>query len=515
MSLGFWNFAERDPSHLALVAPDGREVSRGELLAESNRLVGGLRALGLRKGDAVAIVLPNGQVPIELYLATFQAGWYLTPINNHLAGPEIAYIANDCEAKAFVASSRFAETVSAAAQEIEVPERARFAVGEIPGFRPYAELKAGRSAERPADRSAGAVMNYTSGTTGRPKGVRRPLAPIDPDTVASLFTGFLQMFGVKPEDGNVHLVGSPLYHTAVLMFASGSMHLGHPIVVMDKWTPEDCLRLIEKYRVTTSHMVPTQFHRMLQLPEDVRARYDVSSTRTMVHAAAPCPPEVKRRMLDWWGDSIWEYYAATEGGGTIVSPAEWRGKPGTVGKAWANAEIKIFDDEGKEQPPGTPGTVFMLRGQADFEYYKDKEKTDKARRGRYFTVGDIGYLDEDGYLFLCDRKNDMIISGGVNIYPAEIESVLLTHPKVADVAVFGVPHEDWGEEVKAVVQPVEGAEPGPALGEELLAFCRDKLAKYKTPRSIDYIDEMPRDPHGKLYKRKLRDPYWEGRDRSI
>jgi long-chain acyl-CoA synthetase len=254
---------------------------------------------------------------------------------------------------------------------------------------------------------------------------------------------------------------------------------------------------------------------MLQLPEEVRRRYDVTSTRTMVHAAAPCPPEVKQRMLDWWGDSIWEYYAATEGGGTIVSPQEWRKKPGTVGKAWANAEIKIFDDEGKELAPGTPGTVYMLRGQADFEYYKDKEKTEKARRGRYFTVGDIGYLDEDGYLFLCDRKNDMIISGGVNIYPAEIESVLLTHPKVADVAVFGIPHEEWGEQVKAVIQPIEGVAPGDALSDEILAFCRDKLAKYKTPRSIDYTEEMPRDPNGKLYKRKLRDPYWEGRTRAI
>jgi long-chain acyl-CoA synthetase len=220
-------------------------------------------------------------------------------------------------------------------------------------------------------------------------------------------------------------------------------------------------------------------------------------------------------MLDWWGDSIYEYYAATEGGGTLVTPQEWRRKPGTVGKAWANAEIKVFDDDGKEQPPGTAGTVYMLRGQADFEYYKDKEKTEKARRGRYFTVGDIGYLDEDGYLFLCDRKNDMIISGGVNIYPAEIENVLLTHPKVADAAVFGIPHEEWGEEVKAVIQPLEGEAPGAALSEEILAFCRDKLAKYKTPKSIDYIAEMPRDPNGKLYKRKLRDPYWEGRQRAI
>jgi long-chain acyl-CoA synthetase len=262
-------------------------------------------------------------------------------------------------------------------------------------------------------------------------------------------------------------------------------------------------------------MVPTQFHRMLQLPEEVRARYDVSSTRTMVHAAAPCPVETKQKMLAWWGDSIYEYYAATEGGGTLVTPEEWKRKPGTVGRAWPNAEIVILDDEGERCAPGTPGTVYMRRGQADFEYYKDEQKTEKARRGDYFTVGDIGYLDEDGYLFLCDRKADMIISGGVNIYPAEIEATLLGHPKVADVAVFGIPHEDWGEEVKAVIEPVDGAEPGPALSEEILAFCADRLAKYKTPRSIDYVDEMPRDPNGKLYKRKLRDPYWQGRERAI
>jgi long-chain acyl-CoA synthetase len=323
------------------------------------------------------------------------------------------------------------------------------------------------------------------------------------------------MFGSKPEDGNVHIVGSPLYHTAVLMFASGSMHLGHPVVVMDKWKPEECLRLIDKYKVTVSHMVPTQLHRMLQLPEDVKAKYDVSSTRTMVHAAAPCPPEVKRRMLDWWGDSIWEYYAATEGGGTIVSPQEWRKKPGTVGKAWANAEIKIFDDEGKELPPGTPGTLYMLRGQADFEYYKDKEKTEKARRGRYFTVGDIGYLDEDGYLYLTDRRAHMIISGGVNIYPQEAENVLASHPAVADVAVIGVPDAEMGEAVKAVVEPTDPAAAGPELEAQLLADCRAQLATYKCPRSVDFVDELPRDPNGKLYKRVLREQYWEGHDSLV
>ena len=513
--LGFWSFVHKEPRALALVTPDERRVSRGELAAASNRLARGLRAQGLQVGDAVAVVLENGQPFLELYLACFQIGLYLVPINNHLAGPEIAYIVENSEAKLFVTSQRFAHVAQAAVAEGALPEERCFAVGAVPGFRPFQELAEGQSDAPPPERTAGAVMNYTSGTTGRPKGVRRPLAGLDPDLVGGLLSSFQMLFGVKPEDGNVHITGSPLYHTAVLTFAAGALHLGHALVLMDKWDAEEMLRLIDRYRVTTSHMVPTQFHRLLRLPEEVRAKYDCSSTRAMIHAAAPCPVDVKRRMLEWWGDSIWEYYAATEGGGTLVSPAEWRSKPGTVGRPFPNAEIRILDDAGEECPTGTPGTVYMLRGAADFEYYKDEEKTRKARRGNYFTVGDVGYLDEDGFLFLCDRKSDMIISGGVNIYPAEIESVLLTHPEVADVAVFGIPHEDWGEEVKAVVEPTPGSEPDDRLRQEILAFCADRLARYKTPRSIDFVPQMPRDPNGKLYKRKLRDPYWEGRERAI
>jgi len=477
--------------------------------------VHGLRHLGLQKGDCVAAVLPNGAEMVQLYLAVAQAGWYLTPINHHLTAPEIAYIVGDSEARAFFAGERFAAVSADAADRIGLPARARIGVGAVPGFRPFRELVEGQRSEVPDARSAGAVMNYTSGTTGRPKGVRRALPPLDPDTLATLFTGFLRMFGIAAEDGNVHLCGSPLYHTAVLVFASSSLHMGHPVVLLDRWSPEGMLALIEKHRVTTSHMVPTQFHRLLQLPDEVRARYDVSSCRAMVHAAAPCPPDVKRRMLDWWGDSIYEYYGATEGGGTLVAPQEWRRHPGTVGRPWPGSEIRVLDDDGAECPPGTPGSVYMKLGAADFEYKGDRAKTEDSRRAGFFTVGDVGYLDEEGYLFLCDRKSDMIISGGVNIYPAEIESVLLSHPKVADAAVFGVPHSEWGEEVKAVIEPVEGAAPGEALSAEILDFCADKLARYKTPRSIDYTREMPRDPNGKLYKRKLRDPYWEGRGRAI
>jgi long-chain acyl-CoA synthetase len=520
---GFWSYAQRQPEALALVDPDERRWSRGELLAQCNQLVHGLRDLGLRHGDVVAIDAVNCAEYFVTALACTQAGWYLTPINWHLAPPEVAYILGDSGAKAFIGHERVAEACVKAADEVGFPSNARFAIGRVPGFRPFTDLTAGYPTEMPADRASGAVMNYTSGTTGNPKGVKRALPPaeIEPDVVAGFFGLFLSMFGIQPEDGNVHICGSPLYHTAVLMNASSALHFGHAVVLMDKWTPEDMLRLIETYRCTTSHMVPTQFNRLLALPAEVRARYDCSSTRTMIHAAAPCPPEIKKQMLDWWGDSIYEYYAATEGGGTIVTPQEWRRYPGTVGKAWPSAEIRILDDDGNPVPTGEQGTVYILLGDTtNFEYKGDAQKTKTNRvqtaDGKtFFTVGDVGYLNDEGFLFLCDRKIDMIISGGANIYPAEVENVLVTHPKVVDAAVFGIPHDDWGEEVKAVVETAPGVESDAALTDELLAYCRERLAKFKCPRSIDYTRDMPRDPNGKLYKRKLRDPYWEGRERGI
>jgi len=301
----------------------------------------------------------------------------------------------------------------------------------------------------------------------------------------------------------------------VLVFGGASIHIGHTVVVMDKWTPEGMLHLIDKYEVTTTHMVPTQFVRLLGLPEAVRAKYDVSSTRHMIHAAAPCPPQIKRQMIEWWGNSIDEYYAASEGGGTYVTAEEWMLKPGTVGKKWPFSEVVILDDDGTELGAGQVGTVYFHMPSGNFEYFKDEEKTKNSRSGKFFTVGDAGYMDEEGWLFLSDRKIDMIISGGANIYPAEIESELIMHPKVADVAVFGIPNDDWGEEVKAVIEPVEGATGGPELEAEIMAYCEERLAKFKRPKTIDFTAEMPRDPNGKLYKRKLRDPYWEGRERSI
>jgi long-chain acyl-CoA synthetase len=507
-SMGFWRRALEDPSWIAVVEPDGTEHSAGDVLARANQLTHGLRARGLTAGDGIASLLPNGVAPVELYLAALQAGWYLTPINWHFTAPEAAYIVQDCGAKAFFVDESFASLGTATADQAGLPADARFGYGDVPGFTPVEDLRAGQPASLPQDRTAGATMHYTSGTTGRPKGVRRGLSGMDPDEAMALASFLLQFFGVTEGQPNAHLLTSPNYHTAVTVFGGGALHMGHTLVCMDGWSSESALALTERYKCTNSHMVPTQFKRMLSLPDEVKAKYDLSSMRWLIHAAAPCPIGIKQQMLDWWGDCVWEYYAATEGGGTIASPQDWRAHPGTVGTKWPISELLIAGEDGEEQPAGRPGTIYMKMGVGEFEYYGDEEKTKANRLKDYFTVGDIGYLDEDGFLFLCDRKSDMIISGGANIYPAEIEAEIIMSPKVADVAVFGIPDEDWGEQIKAVVQPAEGVEPGAALAAEILAGLEGRLAKMKWPRTIDFTEELPRDPSGKLLKRRLRDPYW-------
>ena len=513
-AIGLWTIAAQTPDRAAAIEPDGTVVSYAELAARADRLGRGLQALGLGPGSTVAGMLPNGADALALFFAALQTGLYVVPVNWHLTAAEVAYILGDSEAGAFIAHERFAGVAAAAADQAAIDLGARFAVGDIDGFAPLAELGAGGSG-RPGERTAGAPMLYTSGTSGRPKGVRRALTGEDPDVVPPFTAWFFAIFGLKPYDGHVHLCCSPLYHTAVLNFATISITLGHPVVLMDRFDPEDLLALVERHRVTSSHMVPTQFRRLLALPEAVRARYDVSSLRCMIHAAAPCPPEVKRRMVDWWGPVVTEYYAATEGGGSVITAQEWLARPGSVGTAWPGSEVRVLDDNGDDAPTGEPGLVYMRMGTSTFDYYKDEAKTLASRARGMFTVGDIGYLDADGYLYLCDRKGDMIISGGVNIYPAEIESELSCHPAVGDVAVFGIPHDEWGEEIKAVVQPARGITPGPELTAELLGFLDGRIAKFKLPRTVDYVAELPRDPNGKLYKRRLRDPYWAARDKSI
>jgi long-chain acyl-CoA synthetase len=514
-STGFWRIAQERPDWIAAVDPDGTEHTAASLLARVNQLTHGLRQLGLRPGDGVAAVLPNGVAALEVYLAALQSGWYVTPINWHFTAAEAEYIVRDAEVKAFFAHERFAATAVQAATAAGVPPQACFGYGHVPGFTPVAGLRAGQPGTMPPARTAGLSMHYTSGTTGRPKGVRRPRTGLAPEESVQNGIALLQMFGISADSPGVHLVTSPNYHTAVTVFGGAALHMGHTLVYMDKWDAEQTLALVDRYRVTSTHMVPTQFKRMLTLPEPVRHRYDLSSMRWLIHAAAPCPVKIKQAMLDWWGPCVYEYYAATEGGGTVATPADWLARPGTVGLPWPSSAILITDDEGNECPATVPGTVYMKLGEVRFVYKGDPGKTAAGRRRDFFTVGDIGFLDDDGFLFLCDRKADLIISGGVNIYPAEIEAEFMSHPKVADVAVFGVPDEDWGEQVKAVVQPAEGQTPGPGLAAELLASLDGRLARLKWPKTIDFTTEMPRDPTGKLRKRELRDPYWAGHERRV
>ena len=512
---GFWSRAQENPDWVAVIEADGTQHTAEKLLGRVNQLTHGLRELGLKPGDGIAGLLPNGVGALEVYLAALQAGWYYTPVNWHFTAPEIAYIVRDSEAKAFFVDQRFGAAGVAAADEAGVPAAGRFACGGVAGFTPVPELRAGQPVTSPADRTAGATMHYTSGTTGRPKGVRRELSGLDPDVAAELTTVLPQFFGVTVGPPNVHLVTSPNYHTAVTVFGGAAIAMGHTLVYMDSWDAERALALVERYRVTNTHMVPTHFKRMLALPDSIQRSYDLSSMRWLIHAAAPCPVSLKRAMLDWWGPCVYEYYAATEGGGTIATPQDWLAHPGTVGTPWPVSEIMVADDDGNECPRGVPGTVYMRMSLPDFSYKGDPAKTAANRLRGFFTVGDVGYLDDEGFLFLCDRKADVIISGGANIYPAEVESEIIGHPRVADVAVFGIPDDDWGERVMAVVQPASGESPGQELAAAILASLDGRLARMKWPTVIDFIGEMPRDPSGKLLKRRLRDPYWKGHDRAI
>ncbi|MFG1942729.1 AMP-binding protein [Nonomuraea sp. NPDC048826] len=486
-SPGFYAIAQADPDRVAVIDTDGSRTSYGELLTRVNQVSHGLRGRGLGDGDVVAGVLTNGLDQVIMLMATGQIGLYYVPINWHLAGPEIDYIIKDSEAKLVVTSPEYA-----------VPG------GEVG----TAGLAEGQPATAPGDRTSGAVMWYTSGTTGRPKGVQRSLPGAAPENIVPLYTWFLgEVVDLKPGDG-VHLVTSPMYHSSPCAHTQFALHFGHTVVIAPRFEPEAVLELVERYRVTNAMMVPTMFHRMLQLPEEVRRRYDVSSLQQVIHTAAACPVAVKQGIMDWWGPVLYEYYGSTES--TIafsVKPHDWLARPGTVGKPAPTFEAKIFDESGAELPPGEPGLIYVKSSLGKFEYRKDPAKTAASMRGEWYAPGDIGYLDEDGFLFLCDRRTDLIISGGVNIYPAEIEAALLEHPSVADVAVIGVPDEEWGHNVVALVEPSEGVTPGPELTEDLLAHCAPRIAKFKHPKVIEYRERLPRTPTGKLSRSKVRQEY--------
>lgn len=504
---GFYAFSASHPERAAVVAPDGETLTFGELASRVNRLSHGLRALGLAHGDVVAAAVHNGVEYLELMLATGQVGLRVVPLNWHLAPAELAYILRDSAARAFVADAEQAARLDRA----DLPEH-RFATrGNVDGWRQYAQMKADQPDTPPPERVAGGLMAYTSGTTGHPKGVKSPLPSGSPDELARMWMALLSWYGQEPGDG-VHLVCSPLYHAAPGGHAMGFLHAGHTVVIQSRFDAEAVLRDIERHRVTTSHMVPTHFHRLLRLPADVRGRYDLSSLRMIVHAGAPCPIAQKRQMLDWLGPIVWEYLAATEGAMSLASPQDWLAKPGTVGRAAPGAIVKVLDAAGAEAAPGRPGTIYFgTVGRAPtFEYHNDPVKTAENRAGDLVTVGDYGYLDEDGYLFMLDRRTDLIISGGVNIYPAEVEQHLIAHPAVADVAVIGVPDPEWGQSVVAVVQPADDVTPDEALADRLRAFCADGLAAFKRPRRVEFVTEFPRTESGKLQRRRLREAYIEG-----
>ncbi len=501
------------------MAATGQIVTYGELDDEALRLAHVLGSVGLVPGDHVAFCIENQAHFHAVAWGAHYAGLFYTAISTRLTPEETAYIVNDCGARVFITSAHLAERAAelvALTPSVElrllVPSPDAPGVS-VPDYDDYLVTLAGADAEPLVDPVAGKDMLYSSGTTGRPKGVKSP-PPSEPlDTPTAVNTLCTLLFGLTAD--TVYLSPAPLYHSAPLRFSMAVQQSGGTVVVMEHFDPQEALAFIEQYRVTFSQWVPTMFIRMLKLPDDARQGADLSSLEVAVHAAAPCPVQVKSAMIEWWGPILHEYYAGTEGNGFVYTNAEdWLAHPGTVGRN-LTGEIHILDDDGQEVETGQPGTIWF-GGTAEFEYHNDPVKTAESRHPNgWSTLGDVGRLDEEGFLYLTDRKAYMIISGGVNIYPQETENLLSMHPQVADVAVIGVPNEDFGEEVKAVVELPPGVAPSPELARELIAYCRDHLADVKCPRSVDFVDELPRHPTGKLYKRLLRDQYWAGHDSNI
>ena len=493
--------AELTPDRAAIVMGcSGATVSFATFEARSNRMAHLFRARGLERGDTVALLLENHPCFLELAWAAHRAGLYYTAVYTHLTPDEASYTVQDSGARPLVSSRAMADVATA----LDVDVEHRFMVDGVEAG--WEELEVAIALQSPAsipDEGQGDVMLYSSGTTGRPKGIRRPLRfrPLDePDA-----RGMWNEIGLGA--GCVFLSPAPLYHGAPTTWAIAALRAGATVVVMERFDPAELLRLVEAHRVTHAQLVPTMFVRLLKLPPEDRTRHDLTSLRAVVHAAAPCPVEVKQQMIDWWGPIVHEYYSASERiGATFITAPEWLEHRGSVGRPFYG-HPRILDADGNELPSGETGVVWF-EGGPRFEYHNAPDQTAAARRGELATVGDIGHLDEDGYLYLTDRATFTIISGGVNIYPQEVEDVLIGHPKVLDVAVFGVPDDDLGEQVKAVVQLVDPGDASDALADDLVAWCRERLSRYKCPRSVDFEAELPRLDTGKLYKRQLRARYW-------
>ena len=490
---------------------DGGAISFGDLHSRARRVAALLHRAGLGRGDGVAILLPNRPEFLEITWGCQLSGLYYTPVNTHLTFDEVAYIVEDCEARALFIDSSFADLAGKLRDGNPRLDVLVCVGGSLPGWRSYQEALAGAGEDFPA--SDGSEMLYSSGTTGRPKAVRRAL-PTENGSWAQAVLEMALTHRYGMDRSSVYLSPAPLYHAAGVNYTMAVNRVGAASIIMRKFDAESVLRLIETHRVTHAQFVPTMFVRMLKLPAAVRDNYDVTSLRCVVHAAAPCPVDVKHRMMEWFGPIIHEYYGGTEGfAGTTIGPAEWLAHPGSVGIPMSR--VHVVADDGQELPVGQPGELYF-EGGPDFEYFKDPAKTASVYNERgWRSLGDVGYVDSDGYLYLTDRSTFMIVSGGVNIYPQEAENLLVMHPKLVDAAVFGVPNDEFGEEVKAVVQPVDGVVPGPELEIELLEYCRAHLAGYKCPRTVEFDPELPRDPNGKLYKRRIRERYWQGRASRI
>jgi len=499
-----------------IMASTGEAVTYRELEARCNRLAHLFRNRGLKRLDHYAIFMENNNRYLEACGAGERSGLYFTCVNSYLTAGELAYILNNSQSRVLITSLAKLDVAREALRQCPKVELCIVAdgVGESERIVGLAEATRGLPKTPIADESVGTAMLYSSGTTGRPKGILRPLPEQPPAQQLPMFD-FLQKLW-QYREGMIYLSPAPLYHSAPQAAVNLTIRIGGTVVIMEKFEPENYLELIEKWGVTHSQLVPTMFSRMLKLPEEVRKRYDLSSLEIAIHAAAPCPALVKEDMIRWWGPIIQEYYGATEGlGFTACNSEEWLAHRGTVGKVLLG-DLHILDENMQACPTGAAGTVWFKTA-SSFEYFNDPERTQEARSpdGSMSTVGDVGYVDADRYLYLTDRATFMIISGGVNIYPQECENLLITHPKIADAAVFGVPNADLGEEVKAVVQPMPDIVPCEALAEELIAFCGQSLARQKVPRSIDFEEELPRLPTGKLYKRLLRDRYWGNKDSRI